>query len=159
MRKFGLVDIVTNRNIDLNTKKALLSVPSIYVCESVNDFEIEKYKIKERYSSIAFSRVYIEPELTTEGNIREYVHLENQSSLGFWLSDETQRLNVLWPCVETIHLSPSKLEDYIENPRETDGALLIYDKEYDNPFLMMIMEDTYKQGINKIMKEIWPKTT
>ena len=155
MRKFGLVDIIMAKGMSFPMKKNLLEIPTIYVCDSVRDFEVEKSSIDGEYSSVIFQSVHLEPELTYDGKLCKYMHDDNRESLGFWISDNHVRLNVLWPLINTQHVDEAKMEGFIDNPRYVDYVVSIYNKKYDNNFVLMVGEDSYKNGIEKVMQEIW----
>ena len=155
MKKMGLLEILAS-NMDMETRKALLRVPQIYVCNSVDDYINGKEEITRHYSTLIIPNIFLEPMHNECGEIVSYTHSDNQETISFSISDSTGSSEILWPLVNTMHLNEQYLESFINNPRQIDSAMLIYDSEHKNSFLTMVVENTYKKGIEKVMQEIWP---
>ena len=156
MKKLGLIDILLAKGMDFKMKTNLLKIPTIYLCESVRDFEVERLTIDNELSSIYFQNVHLGPELTHDGKVCQYIQDNDQELLGFWISDRNSRLNVFWQSIGQRYTTEEKIYSFIENPRFVDSVVLAYNKTYDNNFIMLIEEDSYKRGIEKVMQEIWP---
>ena len=156
MKSLGLIEILSSKFIDFETKKAFLRLPKSYVCDSVDDLVENKTKIRKRISSLIVPDVYLEPNYNEDDELVEYIHPDEQTTYSFNISDETGKYEILWPNVETYNLKKKDFVSFIENPRVIDSIILIHDKYNDSSFIGTINEGSYERGIQKIMKEIWP---
>ncbi|MFP4117371.1 MAG: hypothetical protein ACLFTR_00450 [Candidatus Woesearchaeota archaeon] len=157
MRKITIDDLAGKDGKHDEKLEALSRLPDIYLCNSVIDFSENRGSIPQRYSTIVLKDLSISPIYDDEGYLSRYLMSDGGSCISFLAYDDGDETEILWPEIDRGNINPEIMEDYLGESKKVDGILLCYDKEYDNPFLMKII-DSYKEGIRSIMGEIWPES-
>ncbi len=158
MKKLRLEELIgEKKRFKEDEIRAISNLPEIYLCDSTEDLSDNLNKIEGRYSTIILPAVTLEPIYTEEGNLIRYMMDDGGSCISFQAYDSRDSRHVLWPEVDRENINPDMMKKFLERPQKLDGVFLCYDSMYDNAFLMHLL-DSYKQGVERIMGEIWSES-
>jgi len=175
MRKY---DIVGSKCLDDTLRHILLSLPPIYIADSVNDFNayrLSKERVrcernrdsetkKGHYITIGMYQVRLIPCFDAEDNPLVVTNEYNEHSYVFLIKDKRQKADpnpvsiLLWPRYPS---EPKEREEdlkrYVNQVTDISGLFLIYDRMFDNAFIKETIELPLK-SIDDIMRDIWPQS-
>ena len=156
MKKITTDDLIRIKQ-DVSSKymEVFSKLPDVYIVSNVKDFSENRRLIDERYSTLMMSSVFLSPSLKEDGEITKYIMEDGEECFEFDIYDKTDNDKVLWPDINTPQIKRLMIKSYLNKERKIDGLMLCYDSLYDNPFVMNIMDNSYRKGIEEIINDIW----
>ena len=161
--------IILSNKYSLRNKLKLLSLPHIYVADSIKDFQENKVKVRPSffnyfqgfedryYATIVLTRVGLRSVINENGSPIFAENESHEKGYLFEIHDESGIEQVIWPYYPNETSITKKLDEYLGEDTELNRIFLIYDKKYNNAFVSYVSK-TSSKSIDDIMKEIWPMT-